>query len=86
VRDSSASMDSIPRSEGNVTKKYSINVDSLGNELSSEQQEYFENSKVWDEEGRLKPLYHGTKNEFTVFDINKNHVITFGNGFYFEKR
>lgn len=66
-----------------VVKKFSISEDSQGRKLSNEQIEYFKDSQVRDENGALKPVYHGTKSDFTVFDINKNKVITFGNGFYF---
>ncbi len=42
--------------------------DSTGTELSEQQQEYFADSKVRDAEGRLIPLWHGTKRAgFTVF-------------------
>ena len=47
--------------------KYSVR-DSAGNQLSKGQQEYFKDSKVRDEEGRLIPVYHGTETGgFTVF-------------------
>lgn len=55
--------------------KYSLR-DSDGNELTEQQQEYFKNSKVRDENGNLLVMYHGTPNEFTVF---KNK----GDGSYF---
>ena len=42
--------------------------DSDGNELSPEQQEYFKNSKVVDENGNLRAVYHGTVGEFYTFD------------------
>ena len=42
--------------------------DSDGTELSREQQEYFKNSKVRDEQGRLLVMHHGTPNGgFTKF-------------------
>ncbi len=42
--------------------------DSDGNQLSEEQQEYFKGSKVRDENGNLKVMYHGTpRGDFTVF-------------------
>ena len=47
--------------------KYSIS-DSEGKQLSKVQQEYFKDSKVRDENGNLKVMYHGTPNEFTVFN------------------
>ena len=47
--------------------------DSEGNELSKEQQEFFKDSKVRDENGNLVTLYHGTDNGgFTVFDASKS--------------
>lgn len=47
--------------------KYSLS-DSDGKQLSKEQQEYFKDSKVRDENGSLKVMYHGTPNgDFTVF-------------------
>lgn len=43
-------------------------TDSQGNSLSDEQQKYFADSKVRDENGQLKVMYHGTPNAgFTVF-------------------
>lgn len=47
--------------------KYSLS-DSDGKTLTKEQQEYFKDSKVRDENGNLKVMYHGTPNgDFTVF-------------------
>ena len=42
--------------------------DSEGTQLSEGQQEYFKDSKVRDENGNLKIMYHGTANDFTVFN------------------
>lgn len=50
--------------------KYSLR-DSDGNELTKQQQEYFKDSKVRDDEGNLLVVYHGTDAEFTVFDRTK---------------
>lgn len=48
--------------------KYSLASDSEGRQLSAEQREYFKDSKVVDQNGNLKVLYHGTPNgNFTVF-------------------
>ena len=48
-------------------KKYSLS-DSDGKTLTKEQQEYFKDSKVRDENGNLKVMYHGTPNgDYTVF-------------------
>ena len=41
--------------------------DSLGNELSAEQQEYFKDSAVRDKKGNLLVLYHGTTADFNTF-------------------
>ena len=41
--------------------------DSLGNELSAEQQEFFKDSKVRDKKGNLMVLYHGTTANFNTF-------------------
>ena len=41
---------------------YKENVDSEGNALSEQQQEYFKDSKVRDEDGNLLVVYHGTNN------------------------
>lgn len=47
--------------------------DSAGNELSKEQAEYFKDSKVRDENGKLLVVYHGTrKADFTVFNMTAN--------------
>ena len=52
-------------------RRYSIKVDSEGRELSEGQQEYFKNSKVVDEEGRLKVVYYGTMADFNIFDLKE---------------
>ena len=45
--------------------------DSEGRELTKEQQEYFKDSKVRDEDGNLRVVYHGSSEDFTVFDRTK---------------
>ena len=68
--------------------KYSLS-DSNGKELTKEQQEYFKDSKVRDENGNLKVMYHGSRSaeKFTVFDpekMGKNYSDPMlGKGFYF---
>ena len=63
--------------------RYSLS-DSDGRQLTAEQQEYFKDSKVRDENGNLKVMYHGTsKGGFTVFDTYKSKYGLFGTGFYF---
>ncbi len=55
-------------------------TDSEGNSLTDAQREYFKDSKIVDEEGKLAPVYHGTANDFTEFDPfmreNNTHGIT----------
>lgn len=58
--------------------------DSSGRQLTTEQAEYFKNSKVRDENGNLKVMYHGTSSYgFNVFDYGKVKFGLFGSGFYF---
>lgn len=64
--------------------RYSL-TDNLGNKLSPAVQKRFENSKVRDEYGDLKVVYHGTPaGEFHIFDRAKGNAEgDFGRGFYF---
>lgn len=63
---------------------YSIEVNSEGDELSEQQKEFFAESKIVDENGALKVMYHGTANYgFDVFDIKKAKPGLYGRGFYF---
>ena len=48
--------------------------DSDGNSLSKAQQEYFKDSKVRDEDGNLRVVYHRTDADFTVFDSTKSRA------------
>ena len=57
--------------------------DSNGRELSAKQTEFFKDSKVVDESGNLRVMYHGTNAAFTTFDIKKSGIGAFGKGFYF---
>lgn len=61
-------------------------TDSNGKTLSDSQIAYFKDSKVRDSSGRLLPVYHGTKDDFTVFKhghMNRKDVGYLGDGFYF---
>lgn len=60
-------------------------TDSAGRELTVQQQEYFKDSKVRDEDGRLKVMYHRTNADkpFTVFDTYGGKFGLFGRGSYF---
>lgn len=66
-------------------KRNSLDIDSDDNTLTESQQKYFENSKVRDEDGRLKVMYHGTQTGgFTVFDVGKSKGSNlYGRGIYF---
>lgn len=73
----------ISQTEADVKTKFSLS-DSDGKELSKGQREYFKDSKVRDENGNLKVMYHGTNESFTVFDKKKAKSSgTYGKGFYF---
>ena len=57
----------VTQNSDEVKEKFSLR-DSDGNELSKEQQEYFKDSKVRDDQDRLLAMYHGTPNGgFTKF-------------------
>lgn len=75
---------SVPQNVGNV-KRYSLKEDSEGRELTEQQQEYFKDSEVRDEDGRLIPVYHGSQAQFTEFsaDFMSMHGSMEGQGFYF---
>lgn len=64
-----SSNNSIPQTNKKDNEKFSLK-DSDGRELSKAQQEYFRDSKIRDESGRLLTLYHQTGNDFTVFDTH----------------
>ena len=64
--------------------KKSLDVDTDGNILTKAQQEYFKESKVRDENGRLKVMYHGTPNATynafragTYFTENEEYADTY---------
>lgn len=65
-------------------------TDSAGESLSAEQREFFKDSKVVDDNGRLRVMYHGSNAEFFVFDESRISSTTkrYMAGFYFtaEKR
>lgn len=73
---------SMKKSSNNINSN--IQTDNQGRKLSKQQQEYFKNSKVRDENGNLKTVYHGTDTKFTVFNydyLGKNGTAN-GKGFY----
>ena len=67
------------------TTTLKIEKDNLGRNLSKQQQEYFKNSKVRDENGKLKEVYHGTPYNFNIFKYDKlgENTSSLGAGFYF---
>ena len=72
-------------SDNGVKRQYALSaVDSDGKALSKEQQDYFKDSKMRDEDGNLLVVYHRTPNEFTIFDIKKSNINNwYREGFYF---
>ena len=78
-----SSAESVSENGGNVKPKTRFSLedetDSAGRELTMQQREYFKDSKVRDEDGRLKSVYHATYDTFTVFDRNKLGALTDGN-------
>lgn len=96
-----SSIDSITNSNEDVnTTEYSMqeseknsgsfSMDNKGRTLTKEQQKYFKDSKVRDEEGHLLELYHRTNADFNIFDADKIASATdegiWGRGFYFSNK
>lgn len=81
--------ESVSQRKGDVKPKtrYSVEdeTDSTGRELTAQQQEYFKDSEVRDEDGRLIPVYHGSQAQFTEFsaDFMSMHGSMEGQGFCF---
>ena len=65
--------------------RYSLtDTDSEGRALSEGQQTFFASSKIRDEQGRLKVMYHGSQESFEAFDKKKAKSSGYyGRGFYF---
>lgn len=73
-----------PVTEKSKTRFQLQDVDSEGNNLTDQQKEFFKDSKIVTEDENLKVMYHGSPNEFTVFDRKKARSSAyFGKGFYF---
>ncbi len=51
--------------------RYSLKEDSEGKRLSEGQREFFKDTKVVDDNGKLLVVYHGSKSIFTVFDTGR---------------
>lgn len=59
--------------------------DNQGRVLSKEQQEYFKESKIRDKEGNLLTMYHGTPDEWNVFDyglMGRNTISGLARGIF----
>lgn len=57
---------------------YNTFEDNQGRTLSKQQQEYFKDSKVRDENGNLRTVYHTSKESFTVFNPVGTEHYRFG--------
>lgn len=77
---------SIPHQSELSKFRYLLKEDSTGKQLSEGQKEFFKDSKVVDEQGRLLVVYHGTKDgNFYTFEYDKNRQTgtDYGKAFYF---
>ena len=67
-----------------LSERFNEGNDDIRYSLSTEQETYFKDSKVRDENGNLKVMYHGTsKGGHTVFDTYGSNYGLFGTGSYF---
>lgn len=86
-RSNALSDNSISKNNEKVNKKYALSskMDSEGRVLSAEQQKYFADSKVTDNDGNLLVVYHGTNNDFYTFDSGRvgKGIDQFGSGYCF---
>lgn len=78
----------IPSKENYVNDKQEnsfLTKDNKGRQLSQQQQEYFKDSKVRDDNGNLLEVYHGTPYTFNIFNYEKlgENTSSLGAGFYF---
>lgn len=74
-----------PTDSPDIRYSLSQKEDTDFDELSEKQIEYFKNTKAVDKHGYLETVYHGTPEDFNIFDIEKagKTGVEFGNGFYF---
>lgn len=70
---------------GDADIRYSLSQDSDGRKLSDAQSKYFTGSKVVDENGNLKVVYHGSPSDFNTFSLEYlgTNGTAEGYGFYF---
>lgn len=74
VKNSTNTKNDSVRAMKNTSRNTTSSVDSQGRTLTKQQQEYFKDSKVRDDNGNLQVVYHGTNNSgFTEFKRNFNY-------------
>lgn len=74
----------LPSSKGILPQNSEKSSGKTDYSLSTEQEAYFKDSKVRDENGNLKVMYHGTsKGGFTSFDTYGSNYGLMGTGSYF---
>ncbi len=62
--------DALVGQKGQAEVRHSLEVDTEGRKLAPRVKKFFKNSKLVDEQGRLKEMYHGTRYAgFTVFQL-----------------
>ena len=70
----------------NTSASYSLDIDSEGRVLSSQQQEYFKDSSIRDDNGKLLALYHGTTYFGEITQFRKGKSGWLGPGIYLTSR
>lgn len=84
---SASASDSAMKPSKEIQFSANMPVDSDGNPISEVQQVFFEHSEVRDGKGRLMPMYHATRANFTAFDREKigssgaGHYLGYGFNF-----
>lgn len=64
--------------------RFSLKTNSDGQYLTNKQEEFFKDTKVVDDKGRLLVVYHGTDSEFTSFNKSAGQQGRYGSyGIYF---
>lgn len=66
--------------------RYSLKEDSRGNMLTEQQQRYFQDSKITDNDGRLMVMYHGTTAYGEITKFRKGRSGWLGPGIYLSSR
>lgn len=69
----SVSQENVPVKDS--TTRFSLSdTDSNGNTLTAQQRSYFKDSKIVDEDGNLRVVYHGSSENFNTFDVSKGRA------------